>query len=117
MVSRGPLSAATYKHNRVLDGIICLSVIGDIDLANAAEFATQLEVATQSDGRGVILDLRELRYIDSSGIKVLLEAKGTGRGIVLVAVSPLVHRILSILNLDQLMPMFSTVEEALRSLR
>ena len=117
MVPQGPLSPATYKHSRVLDGIICLSVIGEIDLANAAEFSAQLKIATQSDGRGVILDLRELRYIDSSGIKVLLRAQETGRKIVLAATVPSVYRILTITGLDQLMLMFPTVEEALRNLR
>jgi len=63
---------ASYKHSRLLNDIICLSVAGETDLANAPEVSAQLKVATENDGRGAILDLRELRYIGSSGIKVLL---------------------------------------------
>ena len=117
MVPQGPFTPATYKHSRVREGIICLSVVGEIDLANAAEFSAQLEIATtQSDGSGVILDLSELRYIDSSGINVLFRARNTGRKIVLAATVPLVHRTLALAGLDQVMLTFPTVDESSRNL-
>jgi len=116
MVSQGPLNPASYKHSTLLNGVICLSVAGEIDLANAPEFSAQLKVAMESDGRGLILDLRELWYIDSSGIKSIFNARQSGRRIVLAGVAPHVKRILTIAGLHELVRMFPTIEEAVSAL-
>jgi anti-sigma B factor antagonist len=115
VMPHNPGSAATYSHSRVLDGIICLSVAGEIDLANALEFSAQLNVAAEGDGHGVILDLHELRYIDSSGIKVILKTQEI-KHIILVAAMPSVARIITLMGVDQVLPMVPTVEEAVRKL-
>ena len=115
-MSQGSRSPVSYKHRRLLNDVICLSVAGEIDLANAPEFSAQLKVAMESDGRGVILDLRELWYIDSSGIKVLFNARQSGRRIVLAGVAPHVKRVLTIAGLHELVPVFPTIEEAVSAL-
>ena len=68
----------------------------------------------------IVVDLKDLRYIDSSGIHALLDAYHTfahdGRSIVLAAVPPMVRRIFEIVGLEQMIPVFPTVETAVESL-
>ena len=47
---------------------------GELDLATAA----RLEQALAQAGDGVLLDLRELTFMDSTGVRVLLEAAESG---------------------------------------
>jgi len=105
---------------RSLDGAACLSVAGDLDLAAVPSFLGYLNRASQG-GVNLIVDLSGLRYIDSSGINTLLAVEKTfaraGRRIVLAAASPRMLRILKIISLEQILPLYPTVEAALASLR
>jgi stage II sporulation protein AA (anti-sigma F factor antagonist) len=78
-------------------------------------------LAAAHDAEGLILDLRGLRYLDSSGINALFDAHRalapSGRRIALVGLSPNIRRIPSVLDLEDLMPTFPSVEEALAYLR
>jgi stage II sporulation protein AA (anti-sigma F factor antagonist) len=99
-----------------LDGAVCLAVSGELDLSNIAEFRADLSAAMRGADR-VILDLHELRYLDSSGINVLLDIHRNfcrqSRRMAVAGPSAMVQRIISIVGLDQVMPVFQTVEEAL----
>jgi adenylate cyclase len=55
-------------------GIALFKVVGDIDLATAPELGRRLEHVFQADGRGVVLDLSAVEFMDSSGVSVLLNA-------------------------------------------
>jgi stage II sporulation protein AA (anti-sigma F factor antagonist) len=105
---------------RPLDGAMCLSVAGDLDLAGVPSFLGYLNRASDG-GSNLIVDLSRLRYIDSSGINTLLAVQKTfaraGRRIVLAAVSPRMLRVLKIISLEQLLPVYPTVDAALASLR
>jgi anti-anti-sigma factor len=102
-----------------LGGVACLTLSGDLDLASVATFRTYLTAAHEADG--IILDLQDLRYLDSSGINALFDAHRafapSGRRIALVGLSPNIRRILSVLDLEDLMPAFPSVDEALAYLR
>jgi anti-anti-sigma factor len=102
-----------------LDGAVCLKVSGELDIANVAVFQTHLKEASLDDS--VILDFRGLRYLDSSGIKALLSAQRnlarSGRRLVIAGPSEMVRRVFSVLDVERVIPMFATVEEALAYLR
>jgi anti-anti-sigma factor len=54
-------------------GTNVLSAVGEIDMSNAATFATALESAWQAATGGVLtVDLTGVEYIDSAGLAVLL---------------------------------------------
>ena len=61
-----------------LDGRPVLSVAGEIDLAVAGRFAEELEGLVGDGGSGLV-DLSAVEFIDSSGIRELLKAKGAAR--------------------------------------
>ena len=102
-----------------LDGAVCLTLRGYLDIASVAQFRAHLSMAVQATG-GLMLDLRDLRYLDSSGVYALLEThrvlSRASRRMALVRPSTMVRRILSVVNVEWLMPAFPTVEEALKYL-
>lgn len=77
-------------------------LIGELDVSNADTLAAVLDREVEEQG-DITLDLSELTFIDSSGIRVLLQAMDrlNGRGkIVLVSPTRSVHHILSLMGLD-----------------
>jgi len=59
-------------------GAAWVQVAGELDLATAQQFRQVLGEAQQA-ARMVVLDLRELSFIDSSGIHVILDAAHDAR--------------------------------------
>jgi anti-sigma B factor antagonist len=74
-------------------------VTGELDLATAPILAQALSQAEERAQR-VVLDLRELTFMDSSGVHVILEASlranAAGRGPVLVRGAARVDRVLDL---------------------
>jgi anti-anti-sigma factor len=55
------------------DRCLVASLEGEIDLSNAAEIAQDLFRSIPNSARGVVIDLSETQYIDSQGVRFLLE--------------------------------------------
>jgi len=51
-----------------------LHLKGELDLATRDDFLAALEEAEQADAPLVVIDLRELRFIDFTGVRALLSA-------------------------------------------
>ncbi|MDX3195667.1 STAS domain-containing protein [Streptomyces sp. MN03-5084-2B] len=59
------------------DGDRVLSVTGEIDMSNAAEFGAALDRELGSGaGAGVTVDLTGVSYLDSAGVAVLFDRAG-----------------------------------------
>jgi stage II sporulation protein AA (anti-sigma F factor antagonist) len=97
---------SVQRHER--ESALVLVLHGELDVAYAPELRQELG-ALAGDGRKLILDLRRLDFIDSSGIAVLLDAARDARrdgwdlGIIRGG-SPEVERVLSLTGLDDLLP-------------
>jgi anti-anti-sigma factor len=59
-------------------GAAWVHVAGEVDLATSPQFR-QTVVEAQQAARVVVLDLRELCFIDSSGVHVILDAARNSR--------------------------------------
>jgi anti-sigma B factor antagonist len=59
-------------------GVLCLSLIGELDLAVADDLATRLR-QLQEQGLEVRLDLSRLEFIDSTGLRALMCALDSSR--------------------------------------
>ena len=55
------------------DAVIRLA--GDLELATAALVESEVERASATDCERIVFDLRGLRFLDSTGIRALLEAR------------------------------------------
>lgn len=60
------------------DGVLCLALIGELDLAVAEDLASRLQ-QLQEQRLDVRLDLTELEFIDSTGIRELISALESSR--------------------------------------
>lgn len=56
------------------DGEVVLRPCGELDLASAPEVESVVLHALR-DGRRVVLDLRELEFLDSSGVRAIVRAR------------------------------------------
>jgi len=91
--SAGPILDLSH-HLR--DGRNWLVLVGELDFGSAPQLVAALNAA-QRDGRPIVVDLRGLRFIDSSGLRALLHASRaglrTGLPLQLIAGSPTVMRV------------------------
>jgi anti-anti-sigma factor len=83
---------------------VVVTIAGDLDLSTAPELERSL-VGIQTDGRPVVLDLRKVSFMDSSGLRVILaadaRARAAGARLVLVEGRPGVQRVFQLTLLDR----------------
>lgn len=84
------------------DGRAFLRVSGEIDLTTTEMFWCQLQDVLRLSDK-VIIDLRHVSYMDSTGIKALESAAKRGGNIVLI-LPAMVRRLIEITGLDQMIP-------------
>jgi anti-sigma B factor antagonist len=70
-VEQPPLSIAAAQTS---DGVR-LELSGELDLASEAEFKRALDDAVRTRPAGIVLDLSDLSFLDSCGLRSLLEAQ------------------------------------------
>lgn len=61
-----------YQYNRE-DGILDIQMEGRIDSPGATEFSADLNAIITPEDQSVILSMRRLEYINSAGMRALLE--------------------------------------------
>jgi anti-anti-sigma factor len=81
-----------------------LSLYGELDIAAAPEVDEELAALERSRPDLIVLDLRGLTFLDSTGLRALLgadaRAREEGRRVVLIQGPEPVQRVLSITGLD-----------------
>lgn len=88
-----------------LAGRPTLAVRGELDIAGVEGFETALAQAESEQPPVLVIDLREVTFLDSSGLRTLLSAdrraKTDGRRLVLVPGPEAVHRVFEVALLDR----------------
>lgn len=105
---------------REAEGATIVDVVGDIDIYNSPEVRkTLLGVLRSQQASRVIVDLKSVKYIDSSGVASLIEAlkasRETGRRLALVGLSPAAREVLELSRLLKLFEVHPDVEQALKT--
>lgn len=91
-------------------------------MSHEEELRGELRAAVAAEPKGIVVDLTECEFIDSSGIRALLlsrKAQHSEDGDELLAIaasSEQILRILSVMGLDRVIPIRPTVEEAAAAL-
>ena len=68
-------SPAVFRvHPERINDVYRLTVSGELDLATRDTLRDELEHAEVSEAKRILLDLKDLTFIDSSGIAILVEA-------------------------------------------
>jgi anti-anti-sigma factor len=97
-------------------------VHGEVDFPNADEVRTQIATTLPIDGPGMIVDLTQTTYLDSSGVRVLFELAERleacrQRLVLVVTEEALIRRVIVLTKLDDVVLLVPTVDEALTALR
>ena len=107
-VTGEPLSIATVRigaEHRV-------SVAGELDIATVDQLQHQLQSVEQSDAAMIVLDLSGLTFIDSTGLRLVLDLNdrcgGPADRLRIVAGAPAVERLLDIVGLRDRLPLISS---------
>lgn len=106
MTTAGPnaANALSVSVARADGGPPIVMVSGELDMATASVLSQHLSELVE-DGTDVVVDVSELRFIDSSGLRALIDArrKSHDRGQTLTLRHPSrnVNRVLAITGLDR----------------
>jgi anti-sigma B factor antagonist len=97
---------------RVKDGIEILAIKGELDLSNVGVVKTIIDREVASGKINLVIDMKDLEYIDSSGIGVFINTMNKIRALsgkfVLMALKDSVSRIF---NLTKLTSFFIIIKE------
>jgi anti-anti-sigma factor len=94
-------------------------VHGEVDMGTAPMLQEAVLSAIQSQ-QHVVVDLAYVTYIDMSGFHVLERAKqalGERQVLAMTASSPLVHKIIEIIQFGKVIPLFPSTHDALDFVR
>jgi anti-sigma B factor antagonist len=101
----------------MVDGVPVVAAPEEIDIINAPELRSALLEAAAHGHRTVVADLSRTQFCDSSGLHTLLaahkRATAAGGDMLLVMGGNAVLRVFAITGVDQIIPNFPSLEEAL----
>ncbi|WP_426567324.1 STAS domain-containing protein [Streptomyces canus] len=106
----------TVTQHTTADGVHVVAVAGEIDHTTADTFRQAL---TADDGtpRYTVVDFRDVTFMDSSGINVLVAANNAAHAcdgwLRLAHTPPRVLDLLHIIGLDDVIPLYPTLHQAL----
>ena len=107
---------------RQAGGTTILDVVGDIDLYNSTEVRkVMLAALREKRAPRVVVNLKAVRYIDSSGVASLVEglkaSRELGSRLILLGLSPAAREVLELSRLIKLFEVYEDEAQALASER
>ncbi len=98
------------------DGHTLVAITGRLDLGTAGTFRSAIEHLLHDGTTNVIVDLARVTFIDSSGLGALIGAYrhtlDAGGSLRIVAPTPDVQDLLTLMRLDRVLPAYPTVDAA-----
>ena len=98
------------------DGCTVVAVKGEVDLATAPTLKNRLLDLVTAGSREIVVDLSSTDFLDSTGLGAVVAAfkrvRAHDGNLTLVATTARVKRVFEITNLDRVVPICATVEEA-----
>jgi anti-sigma B factor antagonist len=84
-----------------------LSLVGELDLSSAPRVEKELHELESGDAELIVLDLRELSFLDSTGLRLIVtadaRARDSGRRLAIVQGPEAVERVFRVTGLDALL--------------
>ncbi len=100
------------------EDVYVVRVSGEVDMSHEEELRGELRTAIAADAKGIVVDLTECEFIDSSGVRALLlsrqaqHSEEDSERLAVAAASDQILRILSVMGIDRVIPIRPTVEDA-----
>jgi anti-sigma B factor antagonist len=102
--------------NEYLEGVRVVAVRGELDIATSSRVRKLLADAATDTAQRLVIDLAQCDFIDSTGLAALLHgAKPAQNGesnVAIVSPEGDVRRMLELTAIDQSIPVFESVEQA-----
>ena len=99
----------------VPEGAYVVRVIGDLDMATAP--ALEERIASVGSASRLVIDLSQCTFLDSAAVRLLMtsarDSETAGTPLALVASDPGILRVLEITSVEDILPVHSTLDEAL----
>jgi len=90
-------------------GMTRIAPSGELDIASAPEFESAITEATTEPGAELVIDLRELTFMDSTGLRALAQtnarAEQDGFALSIIRGPRQIERVLEISGLADLLPL------------
>ncbi len=97
-------------------GMNVLEISGDVDLASSPDLRAVLHTFAKKRIPALVVDLRQVNYVDSSGLATLIEyvrlAQAYGGKFALTNVNERVRTILDLVRLTEFLSIYPSVDDA-----
>ena len=115
---RGGAGGLQISVEQPSEGVVIIAPSGELDMSNSEVLEEAIDKARQDGAKNLIVDLRALSFMDSSGLRLLLntwnESKLSDRRLsIVVSTSGLVRRVLEISGCDSILPVVDDLNDAL----
>ena len=101
------MTLSISSNNNEDKGIWEFKLVGEVDVSNVQALKTQLETALDETRQSITIDLAELKYIDSTGLGVMMGVYGLIKkdGLTIKIINPRdnVKKLLNISGLDKIL--------------
>jgi anti-sigma B factor antagonist len=104
-------TSVMYRH-----GIAVLAISGEIDIASAAAVERAIAAVLAEDPPSLIIDLLGVQFLASTGVGIMVQTRDKfvdSQRFSVVAQGLMTRRVIELLDLDQVLLLQETVEEAL----
>jgi anti-anti-sigma factor len=94
-----------------------ITVSGELDVTSEPQLREQVDEVLAGPPARLLFDLTELRFIDSSGIRVILDAytrtRDTPGGVAVCGLNPHLRHLFAILGISPKMDIYPTASDAM----
>ncbi|NDJ84383.1 MAG: STAS domain-containing protein [Chloroflexi bacterium] len=102
------------------NGISVFVLEGRIDSEGAVDLDLALQTAVSEGNYKLILEMANVRYLNSSGLRtladILTQCRDNGGDLRLVSLNPKVQRVFQIIGFDKFFNIYDTMDEATQGL-
>lgn len=104
------------------DGVAVVRVTGEVDVATCGLLRDRLlRIVTDEGFRGLVVNLADVRFMDSTGLGVLVgiwrRVAATPAGLGLAVPAPQVRRVLDTAGLTKVLPVYDAEADAVAAIR
>jgi anti-sigma B factor antagonist len=104
---------------RPVGGAPCLALAGELDIADVPQLEQELDAAVAASEGAFLIDLTDLEFLDSSGIRLLLRARARlgreDRAFALICPHGPVRRAIELTGVSDLFTIYKTRADAERA--
>ena len=103
--------------SEMVGGVVVAALAGQLDTLTAKTFETFLSDKIRNERRRIVVDLSEVKYVSSYGLRVFLQTakqlRSDRRAFVLCGLTPEVQKIFRVSGFDKILSIRPTREDAL----